>query len=161
MISYQYKSPIGHLLFQFKNQAFTQIRFVEPSADSLSQALPLPSIYERELNAYFKGEPTALDWPIQFNGTEFQMKVWQTIKEIPYGKTITYKQIGEKIGSRGYRAIGTAVGNNPLAIIIPCHRVLGAKSLGGYRYGLLIKNLLLELENALPNWVNNIPFSTV
>lgn len=151
MIIYQYKSPIGVLLLEFHNGTFTKLDITQANSDSLKQASPLPNPYSQDLDAYFRGKPITFEWPIKLQGTPFQIQVWQSIREIPYGKTTTYKKIGEKIRSKGYQAIGSAVGRNPLAIIIPCHRVLGTRSLGGYHYGLMIKNFLLKLENALPD----------
>ena len=76
----------------------------------------------------------------------FKKKVWKEIEKIPYGKTITYKDLGDKINSKAYQAIGSACGKNPILFRIPCHRVLGKNNLGGFSYGLSLKKKLLEME---------------
>lgn len=107
----------------------------------------LPPELERQLQAYFQGRKLEFNWPIQLIGTEFQRQVWREIQAVPHGQVTTYKRIAERIQTRAYRAVGQAVGANPVSIIVPCHRVLGTHSLGGYSAGLNIKRLLLELEN--------------
>ncbi len=102
------------------------------------------------LGAYFAGkapEPSAL--PLAPKGTAFQKRVWQALRDIPYGQTTSYGKLAEALGSSP-RAVGSAVGHNPLSILIPCHRVLAADgSLTGYAGGLENKKKLLELEGAL------------
>ena len=104
-----------------------------------------------QLKEYFAGTKTEFDVPLDIEGTEFQKKVWEELKKIPYGKTISYKTLAEKLGDvKSIRAVGKANGQNPIAIIIPCHRVIGADgSLIGYAGGLAIKEKLLHLEGAL------------
>jgi methylated-DNA-[protein]-cysteine S-methyltransferase len=101
-----------------------------------------------QLNAYFAGELTEFDVDLDLAGTEFQRKVWGALCQIPYAETWSYSQLAGKIGSsRACRAVGLANGRNPVAIIVPCHRVIGANgSLVGYGGGLERKVLLLELE---------------
>ncbi|GGU93796.1 methylated-DNA--protein-cysteine methyltransferase [Streptomyces albospinus] len=108
---------------------------------------------ERQLRAYFDGAPTRFDIPYVTRGTAFQQRVWKALEDIPYGTTTTYGRIAADIGAaRGaVRAIGTAIGANPLLIVRPCHRVIGADgSLTGYAGGLERKARLLALEGALP-----------
>lgn len=82
-----------------------------------------------------------------FVGGEFDKKVWQEIYKIPYGQTITYKQLAEKVGKpKAYRAVANACGRNPILIMIPCHRVVGTNNLGGFRYGVEVKKKLLQRE---------------
>jgi len=104
-----------------------------------------------QLKEYFAGTKKKFDVPLDVIGTEFQKKVWQELQKIPYGKTISYKTLSEKLGDvKAIRAVGTANGKNPIAIIIPCHRVIGADGkLIGYASGLDIKEKLLHLEGAL------------
>ena len=87
---------------------------------------------------------------LDIEGTPFQKEVWQALQEIPYGETITYQEISEKIGRpRAVRAVGTAIGKNPLLMVIPCHRVIGSKGqLTGYRGGLAMKQALLTFEQS-------------
>lgn len=104
-----------------------------------------------QLKEYFAGTRKVFDVPLDVYGTVFQKKVWNELQKIPYGKTISYKTLSEKLGDvKAIRAVGKANGQNPVAIIIPCHRVIGADgSLIGYAGGLDIKEKLLHLEGAL------------
>jgi methylated-DNA-[protein]-cysteine S-methyltransferase len=101
-----------------------------------------------QLGAYFAGELTDFDIELDLRGTEFQQRVWRVLLTIPYGDTRSYGEIAEQIGAPGAaRAVGLANGHNPIAIVVPCHRVIGARgSLTGYGGGLDRKRSLLELE---------------
>lgn len=105
----------------------------------------------RELDEYFAGRRHAFDLPIRLFGTPFQMRVWEALLAIPYGETRTYSDMAAAAGSpRAVRAAGTAIGENALSILVPCHRVLSSGgTLGGYGGGLDVKRLLLRLEGAL------------
>lgn len=102
----------------------------------------------KQIDEYLSGKRKTFDIPIKFKGTEFQNKVWKELTKIPYGETRSYKQIAEGIGNpKACRAVGTANHNNPIAIIVPCHRVIGANNkLVGYAGGLCTKEKLLEIE---------------
>lgn len=104
-----------------------------------------------QLKEYFAGTRKKFDIPLDIEGTEFQKKVWKELQKIPYGKTISYKTLSEKIGNvKAIRAAGKANGQNPIPVIIPCHRVIGTDgSLTGYASGIDIKEKLLHLEGAL------------
>lgn len=104
-----------------------------------------------QLDAYFAGELTRFDLPLAPRGSDFQQRVWAALQEIPYGRTESYGELAERIGSPGgARAVGLANGKNPIGIIIPCHRVVGADgSLTGYGGGLDRKKQLLDLELAV------------
>jgi len=104
-----------------------------------------------QLKEYFAGTRKEFDVPLDIKGTDFQKRVWNELQKIPYGKTISYKTLSEKLGDvKAIRAVGKANGQNPIAIIIPCHRVIGANgNLVGYAGGLAIKEKLLHLEGAL------------
>lgn len=105
-----------------------------------------------QLSRYFSGEPTAFDLPLDLQGgTAFQQSVWRALLAIPRGRTTSYSVLGQRIGLPGAaRAVGAAVGRNPLSIVVPCHRVLGADgSLTGYAGGLERKTALLRLEGAM------------
>ena len=106
-----------------------------------------------QLDAYFSGELTHFDLPLRPSGTAFQQQVYGALQEIPYGATTTYGAIARKIGRpRAVRAVGAANGRNPIPIIIPCHRVIGADgSLTGFGGGLEIKKFLLDVESAQRN----------
>ena len=102
----------------------------------------------RQFDAYFRGERTEFDLPLAPRGTAFQRDVWTALCDIPYGETISYSELAQRIGRpRAVRAVGLANGANPLSIIVPCHRVIGANgSLTGYGGGLNAKRWLLDLE---------------
>ena len=105
----------------------------------------------RQLKAYLAGRLRDFDLPLAPQGTPFQQKVWAALAAIPYGETRSYKQVAEAVGCpRGCRAVGLANNRNPIAIVIPCHRVIGADgALVGYGGGLPIKECLLRLEGCL------------
>ncbi len=113
-------------------------------------ALAVLAAARRQFAEYFAGERTDFDLPLAARGTAFQQKVWDALRRIDYGTTRSYGQIAEEIGAPGAaRAVGAANHDNPLAIIVPCHRVVGASgSLVGYAGGLHQKRALLELETA-------------
>jgi methylated-DNA-[protein]-cysteine S-methyltransferase len=104
-----------------------------------------------QLRAYFTGQRTAFDLPMCFAGTPFQQRVWAALRDIPYGETITYGQLADRIGRpTAARAVGLANGKNPISIIVPCHRVVGATgNLTGYGGGLAAKQHLLSFEQAV------------
>ncbi|NGN64653.1 methylated-DNA--[protein]-cysteine S-methyltransferase [Streptomyces sp. A7024] len=101
-----------------------------------------------QLTAYFAGERTDFDLPLKMTGTAFQQRVWKELQAIPYGETISYGELAERIGNpAASRAVGLANGKNPIGVIVPCHRVVGANgSMTGYGGGLERKQLLLALE---------------
>ena len=105
---------------------------------------------ERQFNEYLAGERTSFDLPTVADGSEFRRRVWERLERIPYGRTVTYGELAAELGSPTLaRKVGGAVAHNPLAIIVPCHRVLGKGGrLTGYAGGLERKRLLLELESA-------------
>ncbi|MCY0870389.1 MAG: methylated-DNA--[protein]-cysteine S-methyltransferase, partial [Firmicutes bacterium] len=102
----------------------------------------------RQLRAYFAGETTAFDLPLDLRGTPFQVAVWRALLDIPYGEVRTYGEVARMVGRpRAARPVGVAVGKNPVAIVVPCHRVIGADgTMTGYAGGLAMKRRLLELE---------------
>ncbi len=106
--------------------------------------------YIEQLTAYFKRELTEFDVPIHVKGTPFQLAVWDALRELPYGTTVSYADIAQRIGNpKAVRAVGGAIGANPILAIIPCHRVIGKNGqLTGFRSGLAMKEFLLELERA-------------
>lgn len=155
-ISY-YQSPLGVLEFSFHRNQLVHISFDKKEAQKwrgrylpkeAEHLMDLPPQYVTDLDNYFQGKPVAFNWPLSLIGTPFQIRVWNEIRMIPYGKVSTYKKIAGALNSRAYRAVGQAAGANPIPILVPCHRVLGTHGLGGYSAGLNIKRLLLELEGA-------------
>ncbi len=153
MIEYRtIDSPIGPLTLAGQDSVLTTLRMVdqtyEPSRTSWS---PNPGTFNEavaQLAAYFAGELTEFDFDYELRGTEFQRRVWKALLTIPYGETRSYGRIAEQIGAPGSaRAVGLANSHNPIAIVIPCHRVIGANgSLTGYGGGLDRKRTLLALE---------------
>jgi methylated-DNA-[protein]-cysteine S-methyltransferase len=145
-------SPIGPLALAGQDRVLTNLRMIdqthEPSrTDWVPDDRAFPDAVD-QLDAYFAGERTDFDLDLSLAGTEFQRRVWQALLTIPYGETRSYGQIAGQIGAPGAaRAVGLANGRNPIAIIVPCHRVIGASgSLVGYGGGLDRKRSLLELE---------------
>ncbi|WP_128980848.1 methylated-DNA--[protein]-cysteine S-methyltransferase [Streptomyces roseicoloratus] len=107
-----------------------------------------------QLGAYFAGRREGFDIPCEESGTDFQRAVWTALEEIPYGSTVSYGDIARRVGASGagVRAVGTAIGRNPLLVVRPCHRVIGADgSLRGYAAGLERKERLLALEGVVAN----------
>jgi len=152
MITYAfYKSPFGLLKIGIADEKVILVSIV-PKQDEQHQPASLSDKVYHQLQEYFAGQRTEFSLPYKFNGTAFQQQVWVQIAKIPYGQTVTYKEIAQAIGKpRAFQATGRAVGANPLAIIIPCHRVIGSNNgLTGYAFGLEMKKSLLNLEKHPP-----------
>ena len=145
-------SPIGDLLLTAADGCLTGLHFspfaVDPEWRHAPEALETAAT---QLVEYFNGERTAFDLPLDPHGTEFQQRVWAMLQEIPYGETTTYGTLANRLGNpRTVRAVGLANGRNPIAVIIPCHRVIGADgSLTGFGGGLDRKRALLDLESGV------------
>jgi methylated-DNA-[protein]-cysteine S-methyltransferase len=146
-------TPIGDLLLAGDEEALSLIGFPEGSM----RRDPQPAwIYNekpfanarRQLLEYFEGERKSFDLPIRMSGTEFQVRVLEELQQIPYGETLSYRDIAERIGNpKAVRAVGAANGRNPIPIVIPCHRVIGSSGdLTGFGGGLDTKEALLRLE---------------
>jgi methylated-DNA-[protein]-cysteine S-methyltransferase len=118
-----------------------------PAAELKQDELALTP-FAAELGEYLSGKSTSFSMPIDVKGTAFQEAIWQALKEIPYGQTISYSDVAEKIGKpAAVRAVGTAIGANPVLINVPCHRVIGKNgAITGYRGGTEMKQYLLDLE---------------
>jgi methylated-DNA-[protein]-cysteine S-methyltransferase len=142
------ETPIGPLLLSAEHGRLSGVAFA-PSAEARSTE-PLLLEAEAQLRAYFAGELQRFELPLAPHGTAFQLSVWDALLEIPYGTTTSYSELAEAIGRpTACRAVGAANGRNPLAVIVPCHRVIGAAgALTGYGGGLERKRLLLALEAA-------------
>jgi methylated-DNA-[protein]-cysteine S-methyltransferase len=144
-------SPVGSLLLQADDGGLTGIWFVgngEPALGDLDSDPVLRAAAE-QLAEYFAGRRTRFDLPLAATGTPFQRAVWDALQEIPYGRTWSYADLALHIGKpRAVRAVGAANGRNPLPIVVPCHRVVGANgTLTGYGGGLENKRILLDLES--------------
>ena len=143
-----YESPIGPLTLRASDAALTRLDFGPPAADTPLRPNAVIDQAAEELRQYFAGQRADFSVPLRPRGTEFQQKVWAALRTIPYGATRTYGQIAAQIGQpTASRAVGMANNRNPIAILIPCHRVVGASGeLVGYAGGLDVKRRLLELE---------------
>ena len=144
-----YSSPFGTLTMVSDGTSLTELRFTKPFTEAKNQSQDLPVFVEtrRWLDRYFSGTNPQTLPPLKPQGTAFQQKVWQELLKIPYGEATTYGTIARRLNCRSAQAIGQAVHRNPIAIIIPCHRVIGADgSLTGYASGLEIKLQLLKIE---------------
>ena len=144
-------SPIGPLGLVASGTGLSEVWFdgraipVEGDSSVLAEAA-------RQLDAYFDGELVEFDLPLDLHGTEFQRRCWLALATIPYGQTVSYGEQARRLGlgSDTARAVGAANGRNPLPIVLPCHRVIGADgSLTGFGGGLHVKRFLLEHEGAL------------
>ena len=154
MYQYTYNTPIGEITIAENNKAITDISYKQLKYD-IKETLLIKKTYN-ELDEYFKGVRTTFDIPLELHGTPFQIKVWEALKTVPYGKTASYKDIAKIIGNeKACRAVGMANNKNPIIIIIPCHRIIGSNgSLTGYAGGLDIKHQLLKLEKSNKTDIN-------
>lgn len=152
-----YESPLGQILLTATRTALTGLHFVgekyypgiayhwqrDTAVTAINSAIT-------QLNEYFSGKRKSFDLPLAPEGTEFQCQVWNALTKLRFGETATYAQLAQRIGNpKALRAVGAANGRNPISIIVPCHRVIGADgSLTGYAGGLARKEALLRLESA-------------
>ncbi|AGF54449.1 methylated-DNA--[protein]-cysteine S-methyltransferase [Clostridium saccharoperbutylacetonicum] len=148
---FYYESKIGLIKIEESGISVTKLDFVSNNdKENIIEGSKTELLIEivKQLDEYFDGTRKVFDLPIEPEGTEFQKKVWKALIEIPYGETKSYGEIAKIIGNdKAARAVGMANNKNPIAIIIPCHRVIGANgNLVGYAGGLELKEKLLELE---------------
>ncbi len=151
-------TPVGKLTLVAGTEALIAVLWENDSptrvklpASKRENAHPILVETERQLGDYFAGKRESFELPLEFHGgTPFQKKVWNALTKIAYGGTRSYKELALKIGSpKAYRAVGSANGKNPLSIVVPCHRVIGASGeLSGFAGGIAAKRFLLELEGA-------------
>ena len=145
------ESPLGWLRLSGTAQGIEEVVFCEEAPDEISTEVPAClSACARQLQEYFRGERKNFELQLAPNGSNFQEKVWQQLRQIPFGHTRTYLEISLQLGEATYtRAVGSANGRNPLAIVVPCHRVIGSNgTLTGYAGGLWRKKWLLQFEGA-------------
>jgi methylated-DNA-[protein]-cysteine S-methyltransferase len=155
MVGY-FEGPLGGLWITADEEAITEISWVPVGTPDDLVETPLLREAARQLEEYFAGRRTEFDLPLRAVGTPFRQRVWEALRAIPYGETRTYGDIAhacvsDLAGARGdarawARAVGGACHNNPLSIVVPCHRVVGTSGLTGYAGGLDKKKFLLELE---------------
>ncbi|MEE8517208.1 MAG: methylated-DNA--[protein]-cysteine S-methyltransferase [Alphaproteobacteria bacterium] len=142
-------SPVGPLIL---SQGVNGLQSLDWGDDSFDTETDVLAEAKRQLEAYFRGELKTFELPFAPMGTPFQQKVWRRLRQIPYGDTVSYGELAAKLGT-GPRAVARACATNPLAIFIPCHRVVAASgSLTGYSggQGVHTKRALLRLEGAMP-----------
>lgn len=152
-----YESPLGKIILAADNDGLTGLWFEGQkyfgstiTAPTEEKNLPVFDEADRWLDLYFAGSVPDFTPPLHPQGTAFRRAVWKALLAIPYGTTTTYGALAEKLGSSA-RAVGNAVGHNPISLIVPCHRVVGADgSLTGYAGGVERKDRLLTLEGVLP-----------
>jgi len=151
------QSPIGSIVLASNGNALRELHI---EGDRYFQNIPedwieqpndlLLTRISNELIEYFNGKDIHFSVPLKYEGTEFQKQVWRELLHIPKGQTVNYAELAARIGRpRAVRAVGTAIGKNPLCIIIPCHRVIASNGLGGYVAGLHRKLYLLNHEHAI------------
>ena len=151
-----YKAPIGEMLLVAEASGLRELHLPgsfaarDAASASTSACVPLAKAVE-QLEAYFAGDLTRFDLPLVLTGTAFQLQVWRALADIPYAKTESYGSVAARIGKpKASRAVGMANNKNPVAIVLPCHRVIGSDgSLVGYGGGLWMKQWLLRHESAV------------
>lgn len=162
----RYRSPVGPLLVGVTAAGLTALEFdgsyVMPRRrpdEAWTQSPARVAQVITELQDYFAGKLRQFSTPLDLRGTGFQLRCWRALVKIPYGQMISYAELARRVGSpRGFRAVGMANHDNPIAIVVPCHRVVASDgTLGGYGGGLEIKRALLELEGALPRTLDLLP----
>ena len=151
-MTHTFCSPIGIVRLTEEDGGIARIELTD-TEDAHVSTTPTPLLHEAEqqIMAYLEGKRQQLDFPIRMMGTPFQQRVWHALQQIPYGTTRTYGEIATSIGNpRASRAVGMACNKNPLLLIVPCHRVVGANGkLTGFAYGTDAKQWLLELEKPI------------
>ncbi len=153
-IKFRISSPIGLVEINAKGEFITSIKFIDDETvpNCIAEIKNLPVLMQHcmeELNAYFNGDLQQFSFPHQQEGTDFRQRVWSQINALPYGQTVSYLEISKRLGDlKSIRAAASANGRNQLAIVVPCHRVIGNDgNLRGYAGGLWRKQWLLQHEN--------------
>jgi len=157
MITDTFDSPLGKIVLCSNGRYLTAVVFAGQAyedkhipQDAVRGSCPVLEETKAWLEQYFQGNIPQTLPPIKLGGTAFQKRVWELLLEIPYGKTMTYGELAKKLGCKSAQAVGGAVGKNPVSILVPCHRVVGADGkLTGYAGGIEKKQFLLVLESNL------------
>ena len=152
-----YASPLGEIILTCDGEHLTAVFFagqkyadVYLSQDAVQESYPVLEKTKAWLDQYFRGNIPEKLPPMKLDGTVFQQRVWDLLLEIPYGETVTYGNLAKKLNCRSAQAVGGAVGRNPISILVPCHRVMGANGkLTGYAGGVPKKEALLKLEKII------------
>ncbi|MBS1486788.1 MAG: methylated-DNA--[protein]-cysteine S-methyltransferase [Bacteroidetes bacterium] len=145
-----YASPVGELCIESENEKIVAISFNKDSRQEVNTS-PVIDLCIAELEDYFSGKRKFFSFEMELRGTDFQKRVWNELLNIPFGKTISYEELAICVGNiKSIRAVGLANGQNPIAIVVPCHRVIGKRGdLVGYSGGLENKKWLLQHEGVL------------
>jgi methylated-DNA-[protein]-cysteine S-methyltransferase len=148
---YYIESPLGDIEIISDGLMVNEISFIEEKGENSSEVLAVVTTCIQELNAYFKGENNLFTFDFQQKGTDFQQIVWEELTKIPSGKTMSYLELSRKIGNeKAIRAVGTTNGKNKIAVVVPCHRVIGSDgSMTGYAGGIWRKEWLLNHERKM------------
>lgn len=143
-----YETPVGRLIIGEENGSITRVTWTQLPKSYIQEETELILRCKKQLEEYFAGKRKTFDLPLAPKGTAFQQRVWKALQDIPYGELRTYQEIALAVDNpKGCQAVGGANGKNPIAILIPCHRVIGKDgSMTGYSGGLEKKEWLLELE---------------
>ena len=152
MMKICYKSPIGWLTLTSSANSLCSIVFSDQKPETnTTSTTKILEISIKQLTEYFEGNRTSFSIPLSPRGSDFQQLVWSHLQRIPYGRTITYSKLAKKLGDPNkVRAVGKANGQNPIPIVIPCHRVIGANNnLVGYSGGIKRKQFLLKHEGTI------------
>jgi methylated-DNA-[protein]-cysteine S-methyltransferase len=141
-------TPLGDVVLRGDEHGLTGLAFAADGPLPIRRGEPRLAAAADQVREYFAGQRTTFDLPLRLEGTDFDRAVWAAVAQIGYGETATYGELAARIGHPGAaRAVGAANGRNPIALIVPCHRVIGAGgALTGYAYGVERKRALLELE---------------
>lgn len=148
---HRFETRLGWVEASTAGEALSALRFVEGAASEPSSPSALQQQVEQELKEYLEGQREDFSIALAPEGSEFQQRIWQLLAEIPFGGTLSYRELSQRYGDpKAIRAIAAANGANPIMILIPCHRVVGADgSLTGYAGGLWRKEALLDLERGV------------
>ena len=157
-----YNSPLGSIKIKISGLYINELTFIDEEEiqnETIELSAEGKKVLQKcitQLDEYFSGERKIFELPIQQKGTDFQQKVWNELMQIPFGKTISYLQLAQRLGDvKSIRAAASANGRNELCIVVPCHRVIGSDgSLTGYAGGLPRKKWLLDHENKFANGVS-------
>ena len=143
-----YKSTVGNLCVIIENQEVTRIFFVDKIRENFSTLSPLMQKVTKQINEFFQVERREFSFPIRLKGTDFQLKIWKLISNIPYGTSLAYVKVAQAYGdAKMVREVAATIAKNPILLVVPCHRVIGSDgSLVGYSGGIETKRQLLELE---------------
>jgi methylated-DNA-[protein]-cysteine S-methyltransferase len=144
-----YKSPIGTILIEGDEKGISKLIFADNIENEAIDENEISSAWIKQLNEYFHHQREYFELELNLKGTAFQLRVWEELLNIPYGTTISYKELSKRLGDlKAIRAVASANGANPVSIIVPCHRIIGSDgSLTGYGGGLWRKRWLLDFES--------------